>query len=143
MTSVGTVVSSPTPAYSNLPIEPQFYQPSQFVVTAVTLGFPTIVTTAVDHNYVIGQQVRLLIPSSYGCWQLNGAQASVIYVPAANQVSLWLDSQNNVNSFKAGSSTSIPQIIAIGDYNSGNTNGSGNLNLGTGIPGAFINISPN
>jgi len=38
--------------------------------------------------------------------------------------------------------TTEPQIIAIGDNNSGSINSNGRTNLGTTIPGAFRNISP-
>ena len=143
MTSYGTVVSYPSPAYTNLPIEAVYYNPSQFVISGITLGINTIVTTSVNHNYVVGQQVRLLIPSSFGSYQLNNAQSYVLAIPAANQVTLSLDSSKNVNSFINSSAATVAQILAIGDINFGFNNSSGNLNTGTYVPGSFINISPN
>ena len=44
----------PTPAYNNPPIEPQFYQPSRFVISAISNGNPTTVTTSEENNYVVG-----------------------------------------------------------------------------------------
>jgi hypothetical protein len=136
-----TVISFPVPAYANVPIEPQFYQPNFFFISAIMLGFTTIVTTTVNHNYVVGQQVRLVIPSPFGTYQLNEKSALVIAIPALNQVTLAIDS-TNFDQFIASSASTQPQIMAIGDVNSGAINANGNLNLNLSIPGSFTNISP-
>jgi len=83
-----TVISYPIPPYQNLPIEPQNYQPSRFVISDITLGQTTIVTTTEDNNYVIGQLVRLIIPETYGCRQLNESQGYVLSIPADDEVEL-------------------------------------------------------
>lgn len=134
--------SGPVPAYSNPPINPQYYQPSRFVISAVTNGSTTLITTAVNHNYVIGQTIRVLIPNTYGCVQINGQQGNVISIPAANQVVVTIDS-SNANSFQQGVVITPPQIIAIGDINSGFINATGRIGSGTYVPGSFIDISPN
>lgn len=213
-----TVISYPIPPYSNIPINADYYLPNVFNISAITLGNPTIITTSANHNYVIGQLIRLIIPSSYGSTQLNGLTGYVVAIPAANQISVTIDStQANQfiatpfsavitgasntnpcvvtanNSFKPGylltisdvlgmtqlnasnflvtnvtSATftlnidattygtyisgglatvqtniiQVPQIIAVGDINSGVVNANGRSQNGTYIPGAFINISP-
>ncbi len=142
MTSVGKVISYPIPAYQNLPIESQFYQPSRFVISDVDLGQTTVVTTTEDTNYVIGQVVRILIPPSFGCRQLNEVQGIVISIPADNEVELNIDSSRNVDPYIASSANTKAQILAIGDYNSGARNISGRLNTITFVPGSFTNISP-
>ncbi len=141
MTTFSGVVSYPIPLYANVPIEPQFYQPSRFVITNIAIGFTTIVTTAVDHNYVIGQQVRLIIPSVFGCYQLNEQQGIVISIPATNQVEVNINS-SRMDPYFAATSKNSPQILAIGDVNSGPTNNSGRINNIEYIPGSFTNISP-
>lgn len=142
MTSIGSVISYPIPAYSNVPIEAQFYQPSRFVISNVTLGTTTVVTTSVNNNYVIGQEVRLLIPAAFGCFQLNGLSGYVLSLPAANQVEISINSTQNVNQYIAATSTQSPQIIAIGDLNQGYLSTSGSTVTNPGIPGSFLNISP-
>lgn len=137
----GTVISFPIPAYSNVPIQAQFYQPSRFVISAITLGLTTTVTTTVDHNYVIGQLVRLIIPPSFGTRQLNEQQGYVIFIPAANQVTLDIYSVG-MDAFISSSATTTAQILAIGDINQGAVNSSGRRNNITFIEGSFINISP-
>lgn len=143
MTLTG-VISYPVPPYSNVPIEPQFYQPSRFVISAITRGQTTQITTSIDHNYVVGQAVRLLIPSLFGSYQLNEAQGLVLSIPSPVDVVV------NINSVFAdafipsptNTSPSQPQILAIGDINSGIISTTGVVQTSTNVPGSFINISP-
>ena len=214
-----SAIIGPVPAYANVTINAQYYQPSRFEISALTRGQTTTVTTSEDHNYVIGQTVRLIIPSAYGCFQLNETQGIVTSVPSTTQVIVTIDSTNandfiaspytatitNVtqanpaivtasNSFKAldrvlitdvggmtelndnvftvvsassssfsinvnstgftaysGSGTAailnhpttLPQILAVGDVNSGAINSNGRIQNQTYINGSFIDISPN
>lgn len=142
MTSIGTVISFPIPPYANLPIQAQFYQPSRFVISAITLGATTTVTTSVDDNYVIGQAVRLIIPPTFGCRQLNESTGFVISLPASNQVEIDINSSQNVDPFIASSAATQAQILAIGDTNTGQINTNGINSTLSFIPGSFINISP-
>ena len=136
-------VTGPIPPESNPPIQPYFYAPSQFNISAITLGQTTTITTSVNNNFVVGQNVRTIIPWNYGTRQLNEQSALVISLPAANQVEINIDSSryDSFISNPAGPKTQA-QILPIGDFNSGNINSSGNLVLATGIPGSFENISP-
>jgi hypothetical protein len=140
----GTVLSFPIPAYQNLPPEPQFYNPSQFIISNITLGQTTTVTTTINHNYVIGQLIRLLIPSYFGCYQLNEVLGNVISIPNPNQVVVTIDSSRNVDPYIASSKTypSVAQIVAVGDYNYGQIVPTGRIQNNINIPGSFINVSP-
>lgn len=139
-------IKGPIPPYSNPPIEPEFFQPSQFVISAITMGVITTVTTSVNHNYVIGQLVRLLIPSKYGSRGLNEQLGLVISIPAPNQVvlninSLGIDPFIASPTFLPFQSKTLPQIVAVGDNNSGIISTNGRVLSSTNIPGSFINIS--
>jgi hypothetical protein len=135
----------PSPAYNNPPIEPQNFQPSQFFISDITLGQTTIVTATTTMNYVIGQEVRLLIPSFFGTVQLNNVQGFVISLPSTSSVELNIDSSFATpfvpNPTLPPNNKSLAQIISLGDINSGyqSTNGR-NVPL-VSVPGAFINIS--
>jgi hypothetical protein len=135
------LIFGPIAPESNPPINPQYYLPSVFDISAIVLGRFTTITTSVDHNYVIGQSIRLLIPSTYGAFQLNGISGNVIAIPALNQVTVTIDS-TQANAFFVGSTTTPAQILAIGDVNTGPINAQGRLNNGTFIHGSFIDISP-
>lgn len=142
-----TVISYPIPAYANVPIQPENYQPRRFVISAITRGFTTVVTTILDMDYVIGQLVRLIIPPTFGIRQLNEQQAYVIELVSANQVRLDIDSRA-MDAFISSSATTKSQILAIGDVNAGYVSSTGrsiptiNGNTQIEIPGSFINISP-
>ena len=139
---IGPVISYPIPPYQNVPIQSNYFQPSRFVISAVDLGSTTTITATTSMNYVIGQQIRLIIPPSFGCRQLNNQTGFVFSTPAPNQVVVSIDSSQNVDQYIASSATTVAQIVAIGDINTGTTNTQGLMNDGTFIPGSFINISP-
>ncbi len=111
--SSDTVISYPIPPYQNVPINAQYYEPSRFVISDITLGRTTIVTTTVDHNYVIGQLVRLLIPKVFGSYQLNEMQGYVISIPSSTQVEIDLYSLD-ANTFLPSPYTAIITNISVG-----------------------------
>lgn len=133
-------ITPPVARLNNLPINQQFYKPSVFFISGITIGTQTIVTTSVSHNYVVGQQVRFYIPPYWGIRQLDGKQGLVVNIPASNQVTVSLNS-TYYDAFNNAGLTTQPQIMAIGDTNSGPTN-TGRTNNQTFIDGSFINISP-
>lgn len=139
--SMPPLLNGPQALYNNVPIQPDFYIPSRFVISAITLGQTTLVTTSEDHNYVIAQECRLIIPPGYGCRQLNGVTGLVLSIPDTNQVVLDIYSAGG-DPFIAASLSQQAQILAIGDINTGALNSTGRRNNSTFIPGSFIDISP-
>ena len=127
---------------NNYPINAQYYEPRFFFIDDISLGRTTTVTTTEDHDYVIGQQCRLIIPPLNGCRQLDESQGTVIDIPSSTQVVLNIDSSRNVDQFQSSSAKTQPQILAIGDFNEGAINSQGRSNTTTFIPGSFINVSP-
>lgn len=136
------LISGPVPPYTNPPINPQYYQPSAFFISAISLGQTTTVTTTVANNYVLGQLVRLIIPNGYGSTQLNNQTGNIISILAPNQMELDLFSLYTDLFIPSSSNTTQPQTIAVGDVNSGFINNAGIGSQGTYVPGSFINISP-
>lgn len=134
------LITGPVPAESNPPIQPQFYAPRRFVITDITLGSTTTITTSLPQDFVVSQQVRILIPVTYGTRQLNNQTAYVIDIPSDTEVVINIDS-TLYDPFISSSETTKPQIIPIGDISFGGINTSRNQNF-TLIPGSFINISP-
>ncbi len=135
------LMTGPIALYNNVPIQPQFYQPSQFFISAITLGQTTIVTTSVNNNYVIGQLCRLLIPNGWGSRELDERTGYVISIPNPNQVELNINSMG-INAFINAGFPTRPQIVAVGDINYGVINANGRAPLAINIPGSFENISP-
>lgn len=146
------IIVGPIAPYSNVPIAPQNFQPSQFVITAISYGATTTFTLAnstnsVSPNYVVGQLIRITIPPAYGARQLNGQQGYVLSTPTTKSVvvgikSVGTDPFITSPTFLPMQSKTPPQIVAVGDINSGQNMNAGILNLNTYIPGSFINVSP-
>lgn len=133
---------------TNPRIEPLWFLPSNFTITAISQGINTTVTTTSStsapsiNNFVIGQQVRFTIPKTYGIQEINGQTGYVISVPSSDQVVV------NINSTKFSPfipspsyGPTPPQIAAIGDVNSGPVNTT-TANQQTFISGSFLNVSP-
>lgn len=135
------VISYPVPPFQNLPIHSEFYIPQVFIISAISLGRQTTVTTTVNHDYEIGQQVRFIIPPPFGTRQLNGLTGFVISIPSPNQAVVDISSQGMDAFIAATYQPENAQIAAIGDVNSGQNNISNKLQISY-IPGSFINISP-
>jgi hypothetical protein len=135
--------SGPIPPETNPTIEPQYFKPSRFVISDISLGLATLITTAVNHNYVVGQEIRISIPPFYGTYQLSGQQGFVTSIPAPNQVLVNINSVGFSNYIpKPIYGPTPPQIISIGDIANGGINASGRTNQALAIPGSFVNISP-
>lgn len=135
-----SAITGPIPPYSNPPIQPQNFNPSQFFISNISLGIQTTVTTTVNHNYVIGQLIRIIIPLFSGCREINEQTGYVLSIPSPNQVVLDIDS-SNATPFATTTQPQQPQILAIGDANNGIVSSTGRSLPSTTIPGAFINVS--
>ena len=131
----------PIPPYTNPPINPQYYKPGFFYIAAISNGVMTTVTTTENHNFSLNQSVRLQIPRANLSIEFNEQIGVVLSIPAPNQVVLDINS-SFYNLFQSTTQPNQPQIVAVGDFNSGALLSSGNVGLGTYVAGAFINISP-
>lgn len=132
----------PIAPFTNPNIEPLFFQPSQFFISNINLGTTTTVTTTLNLTCVVGQEVRFVIPPQFGCRQLNGQTGVILSLSAVNQAVVSVDSSQNVDAFVSSSAATQPQLLTIGDVNTGTINSTGITGLGTSVPGAFINTSP-
>ncbi len=141
MSTYAGTITGPIAPFNNVPINPQYYAPREFFISTISLGQVTTVTTTVNHDFVIGQECRFVIPPSFGTRGLNGLSAYVILIPAPNQLVLDIDS-SQMSAFTPSSATTQPQILPIGDIANGQINSNGINSILNYIPGSFINISP-
>lgn len=114
---------------------PYLYFPGETVISAITTGTTTTIDTTSAHNFVVGQEVAFRIPSAWGTTQLNSLPNTTIpgspiygYVIAVtdyNTVIVNINSSsytafNSNQSMASGiSGISFPQIVAVGDVNTG------------------------
>jgi len=123
-----SAITGPIALYSNVPINAQYYEPSRFVIGDIDLGITTIVTTTVAHNYVVGQNVRLLIPVFYGSFQLNNQEGYVVSIPSSTEVEVAINSKEAspfiISPFEytiTNATQTSPCVLTITEpYNGGN-----------------------
>jgi hypothetical protein len=128
---------------NNPPIHPEYFTPKEFNIASITNGITTLVTTTTAHDYVVGQLVRLLISQLFGARQFNEQTAYVINIPSNTSIILALDSSSfDLFIPHPTLETTQPQVVAVGDVNTGAINSQGRFVNGTFIPGSFQNISP-
>lgn len=117
---------------------PYLYFPGQSFISAITLGATTTIDTTSAHNFVVGQEVAFRIPSSpahnWGTVELNSLPNTltpgspvygyVISVTDYNTVVVNIDSTaytafNSNPDVADVPGLSYPQIVAVGDVNTG------------------------
>ncbi len=139
---------------------PDLYTPFGCAITAIGTGTTTTVTTAVNHSFVVGQEVFFVIPqvqgsiTSWGTTQLDTflyntqnviPQQAYVTAVSANTVTVNVNSTGFTafaypTSAQAALGYTYPQILAIGDQNSGATNATNPLPVvppAITIPGAY------
>lgn len=113
---------------------PYLYAPGANVISAITTGTTTTISTTSAHNYVVGQEVAVRMPSVWGTTQLNSLPNAIIpgspiygYVVSVTNYNTVVISINSTG-FTAFNSNqpfaNVPgltyaQIVAVGDVNSG------------------------
>lgn len=117
--------------------------PYTAVITAATQANPCVLTAS---NYFSPNQI-VTISGVVGMTQLNG-NSYTITSRTSTTITLNVDSTTFTAYTSDGLVTAlggiqtIPEIIPIGDVNSGRVNASGRTNNATAILGSFINVSP-
>ncbi len=151
--------SAATAGFMKKVLYPDLYVPYGVNITAVSTGTTTTITTAVNHGFVVGQEVFFVLPQvSSTAWGMNQLdtfafntanvvpqQAYVTSVPAANQIVVNVNSTGFTafafpTSAQAALGITFPQVLGIGDQNSGATNAVTPLPFvppAITIPGAF------
>lgn len=132
----------PNAAFNNPEINTISYFPSIHKISAITpiSDRYTQITTSASNTYVVGQQVRFLVPAQYGMSELNEVTAFVTEVISDTQ---FLANVNTLTftSFIPSASTRIFAFVnPIGDVNSGALNSSGRNNNQLYIDGSFRDI---
>lgn len=135
--------ASPTGAFVRQVLNPYLYLPGQNFISAISLsGTNVVVTTTTNHNYVVGQQIAFRIPTVYGSTQLNAlpdanipGQPIYYYVTSVGSntqftcsaLSAGVSAFNSNQPFLSYPGLQFPQVVAVGDVNSGGQAYSGGL----------------
>lgn len=113
---------------------PYLYFPGTSFISSITTGTTTTIDTTDAHNFVVGQEVAFRIPSQWGTVELNSLPNTltpgspvygyVISVTDYNTVVVNIDSSamtafNSNQTVASVPGLSFPQIVAVGDVNTG------------------------
>ena len=137
---------------------PDLYIPEVCYITAVTKASSAVITTNINHSFVVGQEVFFIVPSAWGMTQLDSflynrtnsvPQIAIVTAVTANTLTVNINSTGfstfaYPTSATAALGVTFPQVMSIGDYNTGySLTSSGTVpflgitNGNIGIPGAF------
>lgn len=116
---------------------PYLYFPGTSFISAIDLNTPTNYTTVhttAAHNFVVGQEVAFRIPREWGTYQLNSLPNTLIpgspiygYVVSVTDYNTVVVNLNSVGytafnsnqAFASFTGEKWPQIVAVGDVNTG------------------------
>ena len=133
---------SPSGAYVRQVLYPWLYLPGVNFIAAISTGTTTTVTTTSNHNFVVGQEIAFRIPSSYGTTQLNSLPNNSIpgspvygYVTSVTSNTVFVCNINSTGYTSFNSNQTVasvpglqfPQVLAVGDVNTGGVVYSGGL----------------
>jgi len=125
---------SPAGAYVKKVLYPFMYEPGVAYIEAISTGSSTTVTTTAPHNFVVGQEIAFRIPAAWGMIQLNSLPNSVTpgspiyaYVTSVTSNTVFVCNFNSVGFTAFNTNQTIasvpglqlPQVVAVGDVNSG------------------------
>jgi hypothetical protein len=132
-TAISGSPTTPTPTVKQI-LYPNLYAPNVGFIAAITLGTTTTIQTTAPTNIQVGQEVAFRIPSIWGTTQLNSLPNNIIpgspiygYVQSVTNATTFVV---NINSstytafttnqvFANFSGENFPQVVAVGDVNSG------------------------
>jgi hypothetical protein len=101
------------------PVNPNFpWTPDSIAITAITNANPAVVTTASNHGFSSGFNVRVFYPYTtsnvFGMPQINGLQGTIA-VLSPTTFSISIDT-TKFDMFSIGATTEKPQAIPISQY---------------------------
>jgi len=126
--------ASPTGSTVKKVLYPYLYFPGTSVISAITTGATTTIDTTSAHNFVVGQEVAFRIPSQWGTVELNTLPNLTIpgspiygYVVSVTDFNTFVVSINSTSytafttaiAVSAVNGLSFPQVVAVGDVNTG------------------------
>jgi len=121
------------------------YIPFTCNIISITQGATTIVTTDVDHGFIVGNTVQFVIPKEYGMRQLNKRGGLVLAV-TSDTIEVNIDSAL-FDPFVIPIPSSViivldpAQVLPVGDGNTGYLT-AGGQSPALKIPGTYRNTFP-
>lgn len=75
-----------------VPYDPRFYPPTR-LITSISQATSAVIVLSVTHQYVVGQKVRIIVPSAYGMTEMNNQLATITAInTTTNSITVDVDS---------------------------------------------------
>lgn len=84
MPSIAVAAAPGADAYAYKVSNEAIFVPKQRVITKITQASSAVITFAAPHDFIVGQVVRLRVPSEFGMTEINNQTARVTAISAAN-----------------------------------------------------------
>jgi hypothetical protein len=125
---------SPSGAYVRKILYPYLYAPGTAFIEAITTGTTTTVVTTAPHNFVVGQEIAFRVPKAWGTVELNSLPDVTIpgspiyyYVTSVTNATTFVCNANSTNATAFNTNQTVasvpglsfPQVVAVGDINTG------------------------
>lgn len=93
------------------------FRPQRMFITSITQANPAVITTSVDHNYVTGLIVCLVIPTAAGMSQINNKTVEIT-VTGDDTFSVAIDSTAFDPYVDPADPNNCGQVSPVGEINS-------------------------
>ena len=103
-----------------VPFDPRFYPPTR-LITSISKASSAVIVLSVTHQYVVGQQVRIIVPSAYGMTEMNNQLATITAInTTTNSITVNVDSTNFTTfafptSAIAATGVNFAQVVPVGE----------------------------
>lgn len=96
-----------------------YYQPALRYITKITQAANAVITFSVNHNYQVGDKIRIKVPTAFGMTEMNGKLATVLSITAGT-VTVDINSAAFTAfafpaSAVAGVGVSFPHAVPVGE----------------------------
>lgn len=142
------MIAGTTGSWRKINFDPLFYPRRRFI-TKITAAASAVVTMSVTHGYLVGQQVRLVVPAAYGMVEMDGLLGTITAVnttlASGNTITLNIDS-SAFTAFAWPLSAAVPfsaaEVVPVGEDSaqalSSSVNTLSDATLNTGYIGMIL-----
>lgn len=103
-----------------VPFDPRFYPPYRYI-TAISKASSAVITLSVTHQYTVGQEIRIIVPSAFGMIEMNNQLAVITAIDTTlNTITVNIDSTNFTtfafpSSATAALGVSFALVVPVGE----------------------------
>jgi hypothetical protein len=107
-----------------VPVDPRFYPRRRFI-TAITQAASAVITMSVTHGYIVGETVRIIVPTEFGMTQMNGLLGTITAInTGTNTITVNINSTAFTAfafplSATAAGGINFAQVVPVGEAASG------------------------